>query len=98
MAAKNDAPAIRIGLNAREMIEACGNAGYSLYIGNREPSGSIRLQAGTDAAPGEDILAAGGGDADVKVSAGYSENVIGFGWSNGVYLKLRDLLQAQETR
>ncbi|MET0755544.1 MAG: trehalase family glycosidase [Pseudoxanthomonas sp.] len=33
------------------------------------------------------------GDADVKVSAGYSENVIGFGWSNGVYLKLRDLLQ-----
>jgi alpha,alpha-trehalase len=33
------------------------------------------------------------GNADVKVSAGYSENVIGFGWSNGVYLKLQDLLQ-----
>lgn len=33
------------------------------------------------------------GDADVKVSAGYSENVIGFGWSNGVYLKLRNLLR-----
>jgi len=34
------------------------------------------------------------GNADVKISAGYSENVIGFGWSNGVYLKLRNLLQA----
>ena len=33
------------------------------------------------------------GDADVKISAGYKANVIGFGWSNGVYLKLRDLLQ-----
>ena len=32
------------------------------------------------------------GNADVQVSAGYSDNVIGFGWSNGVYLKLRQLL------
>lgn len=32
------------------------------------------------------------GNADVKVSAGYSTNVIGFGWSNGVYLKLQELL------
>ncbi len=32
------------------------------------------------------------GDAEVKVRAGYSENVIGFGWSNGVYLKLQELL------
>lgn len=32
------------------------------------------------------------GNADVKVSAGYSTNVIGFGWTNGVYLKLRQLL------
>ena len=32
------------------------------------------------------------GNADVKVSAGYSENVIGFGWTNGVYLKLHELL------
>jgi alpha,alpha-trehalase len=32
------------------------------------------------------------GNADVKVSAGYSDNVIGFGWTNGVYLKLRQLL------
>ena len=34
------------------------------------------------------------GNADVKVSAGYADNVIGFGWSNGVYLKLRQLLDA----
>lgn len=33
------------------------------------------------------------GNADVKVSAGYSQNVIGFGWTNGVYLKLQDLVQ-----
>ncbi len=32
------------------------------------------------------------GDADVKVTAGYSENVIGFGWSNGAYLKMQALL------
>ena len=32
------------------------------------------------------------GNADVKVSAGYATNVIGFGWTNGVYLKLRQLL------
>jgi alpha,alpha-trehalase len=35
------------------------------------------------------------GDANVKISAGYKDNVIGFGWTNGVYLKLQDLLQKQ---
>jgi alpha,alpha-trehalase len=25
------------------------------------------------------------------VSAGYSENVIGFGWTNAVYLKLKEI-------
>ncbi len=33
------------------------------------------------------------GDADVKITAGYTANVIGFGWTNGVYLKLQGLLQ-----
>jgi alpha,alpha-trehalase len=32
------------------------------------------------------------GNADVKISAGYKDNVIGFGWTNGVYLKLQQLL------
>jgi alpha,alpha-trehalase len=31
------------------------------------------------------------GNADVKVIAGYKTNVIGFGWTNGVYLKLTEL-------
>ena len=31
------------------------------------------------------------GNAQVTVSAGYSENVIGFGWTNAVYLKLREI-------
>lgn len=33
------------------------------------------------------------GNADVKVSAGYSQNVIGFGWTNGVYLKMHEIMQ-----
>jgi alpha,alpha-trehalase len=33
------------------------------------------------------------GNADVKVSAGYSTNVIGFGWTNGVYLKFQEILK-----
>ena len=33
------------------------------------------------------------GDAKVEVKAGYTTNVIGFGWTNGVYLKLQELLQ-----
>ena len=31
------------------------------------------------------------GNADVKVLAGYKTNVIGFGWTNGVYLKLTEI-------
>ncbi len=33
------------------------------------------------------------GDAKVEVKAGYTTNVIGFGWTNGVYLKLQELMQ-----
>ena len=32
--------------------------------------------------------------ANVEVSAGYTANVIGFGWTNGVYLKMQQLLNA----
>jgi len=31
------------------------------------------------------------GNAQVGVSAGYTENVIGFGWTNAVYLKFREI-------
>jgi len=34
------------------------------------------------------------GNAEVKITAGYTTNVIGFGWTNAVYLKLHQLLQA----
>ncbi|MBS0582054.1 MAG: trehalase [Proteobacteria bacterium] len=34
------------------------------------------------------------GDAKVAIKAGYKDNVIGFGWTNGVYLKLTALLAA----
>ncbi len=32
------------------------------------------------------------GSANVKVAAGYKSNVVGFGWTNGVYLRMNDLL------
>ncbi len=32
------------------------------------------------------------GSANVAVAAGYKANVIGFGWTNGVYLRMHDLL------
>ena len=31
------------------------------------------------------------GNADVQVSTGYKENVIGFGWTNAVYLKMKEI-------
>jgi len=33
--------------------------------------------------------------AEVHVTAGYKENVIGFGWTNGVYLKMQELLLSE---
>ena len=38
------------------------------------------------------------GNADVQVTAGYTQNVVGFGWSNGVYLMMRELLSANASR
>jgi alpha,alpha-trehalase len=41
------------------------------------------------------------GSANVQVAAGYKSNVVGFGWTNAVYLKLQDLLtptQQDDTR
>ncbi|TAN00805.1 MAG: trehalase, partial [Rhodanobacteraceae bacterium] len=35
------------------------------------------------------------GNADVKITAGYKTNVIGFGWTNGVYLRMRHLIEAE---
>ena len=32
------------------------------------------------------------GSANVKVAAGYKSNVVGFGWTNGVYLRMQQLL------
>jgi alpha,alpha-trehalase len=35
------------------------------------------------------------GNANVQVSTGYKVNQVGFGWSNAVYLKLRQIVQGQ---
>jgi alpha,alpha-trehalase len=32
------------------------------------------------------------GSANIKLAAGYKSNVVGFGWTNGVYLRMNDLL------
>jgi len=37
------------------------------------------------------------GNAQVSVSAGYTQNVIGFGWTNAVYLKFREIAGEQST-
>lgn len=34
------------------------------------------------------------GNADVHVTAGYKQNMVGFGWTNAVYLKMRHLITA----
>jgi len=35
------------------------------------------------------------GNADVKVAAGYKTNVIGFGWTNAVYLKMTEMMSGK---
>lgn len=35
------------------------------------------------------------GSANIAVAAGYKSNVVGFGWTNGVYLKMLDLVHQQ---
>ncbi|MDR3727323.1 MAG: trehalase family glycosidase [Terracidiphilus sp.] len=37
------------------------------------------------------------GNTDVQVSTGYKVNVIGFGWTNGVYLKMKEVMQRPVT-
>jgi alpha,alpha-trehalase len=37
------------------------------------------------------------GSAHVQVSAGYKTNVIGFGWTNSVYLKMKEVMQKTGT-
>ncbi len=34
-------------------------------------------------------------NSNVKVSAGYTTNEIGFGWTNAVYLKMNEVIQKQ---
>jgi alpha,alpha-trehalase len=36
------------------------------------------------------------GSANIAVAAGYKSNVVGFGWTNGVYLEMTDLLRHSE--
>jgi alpha,alpha-trehalase len=38
------------------------------------------------------------GSAQVNLSAGYKQNVVGFGWTNGVYLKMREVMALEEAR
>jgi alpha,alpha-trehalase len=33
------------------------------------------------------------GSSDINVTTGYKTNVIGFGWTNGVYLQMEHLLE-----
>lgn len=35
------------------------------------------------------------GNANVQVTTGYKQNVVGFGWTNAVYLKMREIIEGQ---
>lgn len=36
------------------------------------------------------------GNAEVRVTTGYKQNVVGFGWTNAVYLKMRELVEEEQ--
>ena len=36
------------------------------------------------------------GSANIAVATGYKSNVVGFGWTNGVYLQMNDLLKGAQ--
>jgi alpha,alpha-trehalase len=38
------------------------------------------------------------GSANVAVATGYKSNVVGFGWTNGVYLQMHDLLLSHQSK
>lgn len=38
------------------------------------------------------------GSANIKVAAGYRSNVVGFGWTNGVYLQMASLIHGSEAK
>jgi alpha,alpha-trehalase len=38
------------------------------------------------------------GNAQVTVTTGYSQNQIGFGWTNAVYLKMQEVIQEEQAR
>ena len=38
------------------------------------------------------------GSANVQVAAGYKSNVVGFGWTNGVFRKMQDLIAATSSK
>jgi alpha,alpha-trehalase len=38
------------------------------------------------------------GSANTAIATGYKSNVVGFGWTNGVYLQMHDLINHQSTK
>jgi len=38
------------------------------------------------------------GNANVKVTTGYKQNVVGFGWTNAVYLEMREIVREERAR
>jgi alpha,alpha-trehalase len=38
------------------------------------------------------------GNANVQVSTGYKSNEIGFGWTNAVYLKMKQIIASAPAR
>lgn len=63
---------------------------HVIYAPRAARAGQMTIDAGTIREKYNMVL----GNADVKITAGYKQNVIGFGWTNGVYLRMRHLIEA----
>jgi alpha,alpha-trehalase len=77
-----------------------GLAGYGDIRDAQRISGKftdvVRTNFARDRAIREKYNVVNGSSEFHPTAAGYSENVVGFGWTNGVYLKMKALLMRQE--
>jgi alpha,alpha-trehalase len=75
-------------------LEKYGYKADALRV-SREFTSTVEMNYTTDGTIREKYNVVSG-SANVKVAAGYKTNVIGFGWTNGVYSRMHALLSTQD--
>ena len=73
-------------------LERAGDAADARTVAQRFMQ-SVRNEYGSDGTIREKYNVVQS-DANIHVTTGYTQNVIGFGWTNGVYLRLEEFLAA----